>query len=81
MDVLDKLEKMRSNPQEIRFSDALRIAKHYFGKPRIRGSHHFFSTPWQGDPLVNLQRVGGKAKAYQIRQLLAAIDRLGKESR
>jgi hypothetical protein len=33
--------------------------------------------PWPGDPRVNLQAAeNGKAKAYQVRQLLAAIDRL-----
>ena len=33
--------------------------------------------PWPGDPRVNLQMgEGGKAKAYQIRQALEAIDRL-----
>ena len=31
-------------------------------------------------PLVNLQRTGKNAKPYQVRQLLAAIDRLERES-
>ena len=70
---------MRANPRGIRFHDALRVASHYFGPPRTRGSHHFFSTPWRGNPLVNLQESGGMAKAYQVRQLLSAIDRLERE--
>lgn len=35
-----------------------------------------FKTPWQGDPRVNIQNDHGKAKAYQVRQVLDAIDRL-----
>ena len=45
----------------------------------LGGSHHFFSMPWQGDPLVNLQESGKLAKAYQVRQLLSAIERLERE--
>ena len=36
-------------------------------------------TPWVGDPRVNLQRDGRDAKAYQVRQLLRAIDRCNQE--
>lgn len=67
---------MRANPSDVRFADAVRVARHYFGPPRIRGSHHFFVMPWQGDPLVNLQSSGKNAKPYQVRQLLAAIERM-----
>ena len=32
--------------------------------------------PWAGDPRVNPQEgSGGKAKSYQVQQLLAAVDR------
>lgn len=52
-----------------------------FGEPRQDGtSHAVFKTPWQGDPRVNIQRAkGGKAKSYQVRQVLKAIDRLTEE--
>lgn len=73
------LQEMRDNPRDVRFEDALRVAAHYFGKPRTRGSHHFFRMPWSGDPLVNLQQQGRTAKAYQVRQLLRAVDRLEHE--
>jgi hypothetical protein len=33
---------------------------------------------WQGDPRVNIQKKGNKAKPYQVRQVLAAINRLEK---
>ena len=75
IDVL--LAEMRANPAGIRFADAIRVCEHYFGKPRISGSHHVFKMPWPGDPRVNLQEDrSGKAKAYQIRQLIRAIDTL-----
>jgi hypothetical protein len=32
--------------------------------------------PWQGDPRVNIQNDKGKAKAYQVRQVVMAIERL-----
>ena len=67
---------MRTSPKSVRFADAVKVAEHYFGAARSSGtSHHVFKTPWQGDPRVNLQNDSGKAKAYQVRQLLAAIDR------
>lgn len=34
-----------------------------------------FKTPWPGNPRVNIQKEHGKAKAYQVRQVLAAIDK------
>lgn len=70
--------EMRASPKSVRFADAVKVGEHYFGTPRTTGgSHHVFKTPWPGDPRVNLQNDHGKAKAYQVRQLLAAIDRLG----
>lgn len=72
-----RLSGMRSNPNSVGFSDALRVAEYYFGELRISSSHHIFKTPWAGDPRINLQETkGGGAKPYQVRQLLAAMDRL-----
>jgi len=36
--------------------------------------------PWQGDPRVNIQNDKGMAKAYQVRQVLKAIERLKYEN-
>lgn len=44
--------------------------------PASGASHAVFKTPWPGDPRVNIQEEKGKAKVYQVRQVLAAIDRL-----
>jgi hypothetical protein len=35
-----------------------------------------YKTPWFGDPRVNIQNEKGKAKAYQVRQVLKAIERM-----
>lgn len=49
----------------------------YFGKARQKGSsHRIYKTPWQGDPRVNIQNNRGQAKAYQVKQVLKAIERL-----
>lgn len=69
---------MRGNPKGVRFADACRVATHFFGAPRQNGtSHKVWKMPWPGDPRINLQAGdGGKAKPYQVRQLLAAVDLL-----
>ncbi len=67
---------MRSNPQNLADNDLLKVCEHYFGRPRQSGtSHAVFKMPWVGDPRVNIQNDKGKAKAYQVRQVLAAIDK------
>ena len=79
--VEDIVALMRRNPKGIRFTDACRVCDHYFGQPRQKGSsHRVYKTPWQGDPQVNLQHAKGKAKAYQVKQILKAIERLEYES-
>ena len=74
----DALTHMRQNPRDVRFNDLCRVCDHYFGEPRQGGSsHRIYKTPWQGDPRINIQNHKGKAKAYQVKQVLLAIERLG----
>ena len=76
MKLAEILKAMRDNPGNVRFADAVKVATHHFGDPRQKGtSHCVWKMPWPGDPRVNLQNKGGKAKPYQVRQLLAAIDK------
>jgi hypothetical protein len=77
-DLADIVEAMRATPANVRFRDAVKVATRYFGEPRQSAtSHSVWKMPWAGDPRVNLQRgSNGMAKAYQIKQLLAALDRL-----
>ena len=72
------LDQMQCEPANVRFGDLKKVCEAYFGKPRNRGtSHSIFKTPWQGDPRVNIQNDKGKAKTYQVKQVLLAIERLG----
>lgn len=74
----DTVEQMRRAPANVRFADLQKVCEAHFGKPRQHGgSHAVYKTLWQGDPRVNIQNDKGKAKAYQVRQVLLAIDRLG----
>lgn len=75
--IADIVEKMRENPKSIRFADLRKVCDSYFGEPRQSGSSHcVYKMPWQGDPRVNIQNSKGKAKAYQVKQVLKAIDKL-----
>lgn len=70
------VQEMRQSPSNIRFKDALKVCEHYFGPPRISGSHIRFQTPWRDMPSINMQSDKGSAKPYQIRQLIKALNRL-----
>ena len=75
--IADILARMRRNPKGVKFNDLCKVCDHFFGKPRKRGtSHRVYRTPWPGDPRVNIQNAGSKAKAYQVRQVLLAVERL-----
>lgn len=69
--------RLRRHPKDVRFSDLAKVCDAYFGEPRQKGtSHRVYRAPWSGDPRVNIQDAKGKAKAYQVRQVLKAIDKL-----
>ncbi len=74
------ITQMEQNQNNVRFSDLCKVCDHYFGNARQTGSsHRIYKTPWQGDPRVNIQNSKGKAKAYQVKQVLKAIERLEKD--
>jgi hypothetical protein len=76
-DINEKLISFRNNPKDVKFVALCKVCEYYFGKPRQSGtSHMIYKTPWQGDPRVNIQSSKGKAKAYQVKQILRAIERL-----
>ena len=71
------LEQMRREPANVRFADLMKVCETFFGKPRQHGtSHAIFKTPWPGDPRVNIQNAKGRAKPYQVRQVLQAIQKI-----
>jgi hypothetical protein len=66
----------------IKFDDLRGALRHLGFSERIRGSHHSFTRPGV-EQLINLQRDGSHAKAYQVRQVRAILleHRLGLETR
>ena len=69
------LAKALSGSKNIRFSEASALASGFgFALVRVSGSHHIFAHP-EIPELVNLQDVAGKAKPYQIKQLLQLVER------
>ena len=79
--ILKLLEKISRNQSDVRYEELFSLCVHFFGAPRShRGSHAVFRMPWKGDPRVNIQSARGRAKEYQVRQVLAAISRLNQES-
>ena len=77
MDEIEEIIEELSHSRNFRFQRLLTICGTYFGEARTVGSHYIFRTPWQGNPRINLQKdKSGKAKAYQVRQVIRALERL-----
>lgn len=71
---------MHANQSNVRYNDLVRVCDSYLGKPRQSGtSHRVYKMPWAGDPRVNIQNDKGKAKTYQVKQVLMAISKLEDE--
>ncbi|HXW52731.1 MAG TPA: toxin HicA [Myxococcota bacterium] len=71
------LAKFELSPQNVRFADLARVCDTIFGEARQSGtSHRVYKTPWQGDPRVNIQNDKGRAKAYQVKQVLRAVEKM-----
>jgi len=69
------LQKLLTGSKNIRFNEAKVVAEAFgFKLDRISGSHHIFLHP-DFPELVNLQNVKGKAKPYQIKQLLKIVEK------
>lgn len=73
----DILLQMKRNPKDVKFVDLCKVCESFFGEARKgTGSHRIYKTPWQGDPRINVQNQKGKAKAYQVKQVLLALEKL-----
>ncbi len=77
MGSIDKIiQQMIGNPQDVRFADLCKVCDYYFGEGRQKSGHNIYKTPWRGDPRINIQNDNSKGKAYQVRQVLKAIEKL-----
>ena len=68
---LDRILRGTSDA-DIRFAELVALLRHLGFQERVRGGHHIFTH--DGIPeILNLQPRGNKAKAYQVKQVRAAI--------
>jgi hypothetical protein len=73
--------EMRENQRNVDPQDLQAVCVEYFGQPRKGSGSHvaIFKMPWQGNPRINIQPGRDKrAKPYQVKQVLEAIDKLEK---
>jgi predicted RNA binding protein YcfA (HicA-like mRNA interferase family) len=69
------LRRILSGSKNIHFDDMFDLVEAFgFRLSRISGSHHIFVHP-DIPELVNLQKVKGQAKPYQIKQFLRLVER------
>jgi hypothetical protein len=77
MDSIENIvQKIKRNPNDVRFAALRKVCDFYFGEGRQRGDHIIYKTPWRGDPRINVQNDKGKAKTYQVKQVLKAIEKM-----
>jgi predicted RNA binding protein YcfA (HicA-like mRNA interferase family) len=70
-------EELKNNPKNIRFKRLCTIAKAFgFTLRKGKGSHHIFTRPDVSE-LLNFQNIKGKAKPYQVKQLIKIIEKYG----
>ncbi|MGQ0570110.1 MAG: type II toxin-antitoxin system HicA family toxin [Armatimonadota bacterium] len=68
---------MRAGPANVLFRDLCRLVEHVgYVERRRAGSHRIYRHGTRSElPLINLQEgSAGKAKPYQVRQVLAIVD-------
>ena len=76
-DLEKAIDDLAHNPRGVKFSELSKVLDEWFGESRTTGSHRIYRTPWQGDPRLNIQNAKGMAKAYQVRQAIRALRKLG----
>lgn len=79
MNATDLLRRARTNPNGLRFAEACALAE-AFGWTVARsaaGSHRIYKRAGVMGLVVLQEGKNGKAKAYQVRQIIRLIDELG----
>jgi hypothetical protein len=71
------LQQALQSPQNLTFRELCSLAEALgFRQARVKGSHHAFSAPGVVE-LLNLQDYHGKAKTYQVHQLIKLAEKYG----
>ncbi len=66
---------LQGHLQNVTFQEFRNLVEGFgFRGLRVQGSHHIFGHP-NCPELVNLQKVGGQVKPYQIRQFLRLVEK------
>lgn len=84
MSKCDKLlKKAENSPKNLSFTEICQLAECYgFEFQRQSGSHVIYEHPLltiEQNRFMNFQNINGKAKPYQVKQLLKAISYLWNE--
>ena len=61
-----------ASDSNVSFDELRGLLRHLGFDERIRGSHHIF-TMQNVEEILNLQPIGAKAKAYQVKQVRGII--------
>ena len=74
-----RLNRIKNNPKNIRFGELVSLLESYgFYEARSKVSHRIFVHPsWDG--ILTLQNIKGKAKPYQVKQAIKAIEEVKHE--
>lgn len=65
-------KKIKNNPRNIKFDEIKALLKFYgFTLQRQKGSHQIYK---KDNVLVNIQKVKGEIKPYQVKQVILAIE-------
>ncbi len=74
------LVAIRKNPTGVRFDGLVKLILALgFKLERQVGSHAIYTHPRSAVPIINVQNMRGRAKPYQVRQVLAIADEFGLE--
>lgn len=75
MDKRDLLEELKANPKKVRFARVCQIAEEFgFETRKGTGSHRVYYRDGVRE-ILNFQNEGGRAKAYQVKQLIKVIEK------
>jgi predicted RNA binding protein YcfA (HicA-like mRNA interferase family) len=71
------LARAERSPHNLSFAEFVSLIEGFgFRLKRQHGSHHIFTRPGVAQ-IIDVQPEGGKAKRYQVEQLLDLVERYG----
>lgn len=72
------LEKARKNPQNLRFDELCTLAESFdFVRRKNSSGHRVYKRNSEPKITITIQDLNGKAKPYQVKQLIRALEDAG----